>query len=100
MGEVGVKRCDCDGEGKWWLGEHRPGRDPRLPDDGTRPACPQWVPANREVSKWAIRAREATTLRDEAIRRMRSEGVSLRLIAESAGLSHSAIARILDRTPV
>lgn len=32
-------RCDCAGEGKWWLGEHRP-VDPRT----GRSACPRWTP--------------------------------------------------------
>jgi hypothetical protein len=31
--------CDCAGEGKWWLGEHRPA-DPQT----GRIACPRWTP--------------------------------------------------------
>lgn len=49
------------------------------------------------VSTWARKAREATERRDDAIRRMRDEGASLRVIAEAAGLTHAGIARVLAR---
>lgn len=56
------------------------------------------------VSQWthivkrnARKAREATEQRDAAIVRLRAEGASLRAIAEAAGLSHTAVAKIIDR---
>jgi transposase-like protein len=48
-----------------------------------------------EVSSWAKKAREARVQRDQAIRRMSREGASLRTIAEAAGITHSAVAKIL-----
>lgn len=51
----------------------------------------------KEAAYWADKARAATTNRDEAIRRARDEGASLRVIAEAAGLTHTAIAKILAR---
>ena len=51
----------------------------------------------KEVAVWANKARAATLRRDKAIRQMRDEGATLRAIAEAAGLTHTAIARILDR---
>jgi hypothetical protein len=50
-----------------------------------------------QVALWARKAREATARRDEAIRAMRDTGVPLRAIGDAAGLSHSAIAKILTR---
>lgn len=52
----------------------------------------------KEVTNWANKAREATVQRDQAIERMRAEGASLRTIAEAAGLTHTAVAKILART--
>lgn len=46
------------------------------------------------VASWAKKAREATQRRDDAIRRLRADGVPLRRIAEAAGLSHMAISKI------
>jgi len=51
----------------------------------------------KEVASWAKKAREATARWDEEIRRMRSEGATLRAIAEAANLSHTAVAKILGR---
>jgi len=51
----------------------------------------------KEVASWARKAREATARRDAEIRRMRAEGASLRAIAEAAGLTHTAIAKIIAR---
>lgn len=51
----------------------------------------------REVASWARKAREATLRRDEAIRAMRGEGATLRAIADAAGLTHTAVAKILSR---
>lgn len=51
----------------------------------------------KEVSGWAKKAREATIQRDSAIRRMRDEGSTLRSIADAAGLTHTAVAKILAR---
>lgn len=49
------------------------------------------------VAVWARKAREATERRDAEIRQMRGEGASLRAIAEAAGMSHTAVAKILAR---
>ena len=51
----------------------------------------------KAIASWAKKAREATARRDDAIRRMRGEGASLRDIAQVAELSHTAIAKILAR---
>ena len=48
------------------------------------------------VAYWAEEAIAATTARNEAIIAMRKTGASLRQIAETAGLSHGTIARIID----
>jgi hypothetical protein len=66
----------------------------------SKPGRPR--PGGREdpaagVSYWADKAREATVQRDEAIHRMRAEGSTLRAIAEAAGLTHTAVAKILGR---
>ena len=53
--------------------------------------------AENEVRRWAHRAREATTYRDQWIRTMRADGASLRAIAEVAGLSHMAISKIVAK---
>lgn len=52
----------------------------------------------KEVASWARKAREATLRRDEAIHRMHAEGATLRAIGEAAGLSHTAIKKILVRS--
>lgn len=88
-----MKTCDCAREGKWWLGEHRPER-------ADRSACPKWVPIADEVASLAKQGREAIAGRDAAIRAMRYEGASLRTIADAAGLTHTAIAKILSRASV
>lgn len=51
----------------------------------------------KDVASWARKAREATSSRDEAIRRMREGGASLRDIAAAAELSHTAVAKIVAR---
>jgi DNA invertase Pin-like site-specific DNA recombinase len=51
----------------------------------------------KEVSSWAKKAREATARRDQEIREMHAGGATLRAIGEAAGLSHTAIKKILDR---
>lgn len=50
-----------------------------------------------DLRRTAYRARTATERRDELIRARRVEGAALRQIADEAGLSHTAIANILDR---
>lgn len=50
-----------------------------------------------QLASWARKAREATARRDTLIRDMRSEGASLRAIAEAAGLTHTAVAKIVAR---
>jgi DNA invertase Pin-like site-specific DNA recombinase len=54
--------------------------------------------AAKEVASWARKAREATVQRDDAIRRMRDEGSTLRAIAGAAGITHTAVAKILARS--
>lgn len=49
------------------------------------------------LSSAAKKAREWTRRRDALIREARGEGASLRAIASEAGLSHTAIAKILAR---
>lgn len=49
----------------------------------------------KEVASWAKKAREATERRNLEIHKMRLEGATLRAIAEAAGLTHTAIAKIL-----
>lgn len=51
----------------------------------------------QQLASQARKAREATLRRDELIRQMKTEGASLRTIAEAAGLTHTAIAKILAR---
>jgi AcrR family transcriptional regulator len=43
-----------------------------------------------QIAKWVAK-------RDKLIRAARAEGLSLRTIAEAAGLSHTAVAKILAR---
>lgn len=52
----------------------------------------------QQVVSWAKKAREAAVRRDAAIRDMRAEGATLRAIAEAAGLSHTAVARIVAKS--
>lgn len=52
-----------------------------------------------EVRRWSQKAREATVRRNEAIRAMRAAGRPLMEIAEAAGLSHTAIAKIVKSDP-
>jgi hypothetical protein len=51
----------------------------------------------QELASQARKAREATLRRDELIRQMRTEGSSLRSIADAAGLTHPAIVKILRK---
>ena len=53
----------------------------------------------QQLASQARKAREAVARRDALIRQMRDEGSPLRTIAEAAGLTHTAIAKILSRTP-
>lgn len=50
------------------------------------------------ISRVAKKARESTASRDELIVEAHKDGHSLRTIAEAAGLSHTAIAKIVERT--
>jgi hypothetical protein len=50
-----------------------------------------------DVATWARKARESTIKRDQAIRALRADGVALRTIAEAAGLTHTAVAKIAAR---
>ncbi len=49
------------------------------------------------VARYAAAAREATEARDEAIRQMIAEGASLRKVGDAAGLSHTAISKIVQK---
>lgn len=51
----------------------------------------------QEVARWAQKARRAVAARDEAIVAYRATGASLRDVAEAAGLSHTAVAKIVAR---
>lgn len=73
-------------------------RQPRMvPDDTQGGQVAAAAVTAKEVASWARRAREATTQRDDAIRRMHADGATLRAIGEAAGLSHTAIKKILTR---
>ena len=52
----------------------------------------------QQLASQSKRAREATARRDELIRLMRAEGATLRAIADAAGITHTAVAKILART--
>lgn len=69
---------------------------PRSTGDAEGPT-PEGEVTAKDVASWSRKAREATLRRDEAIRAMRAEGATLRAIAEAAGLTHTAIAKILGR---
>lgn len=49
------------------------------------------------LKRWARTIQTATEHRDECIRELRAEGLSLREIAKLAGLTHTAIAKICQR---
>jgi DNA invertase Pin-like site-specific DNA recombinase len=51
----------------------------------------------QQLASQARKAREATARRDALIRQMRDEGATLRAIADAAGLTHTAVAKILAR---
>ena len=53
-----------------------------------------------QVERLAAKAREATARRDEAIRAMVAQGASLREVAQAAGLSHTGVAKIAQRSPM
>lgn len=50
-----------------------------------------------KVRLWADKARLATIERDAAIAAMHAEGATLRAIGDAAGLSHTAVAKIVAR---
>lgn len=54
----------------------------------------------QQLAAQAKRARDATIQRDSLILQMRTEGASLRVIAEAAGLTHPAIVKIIRKAPV
>lgn len=51
----------------------------------------------RDVKAWGRKAREATERRDRAIVAATEKGASLRVVATHAGLTHTAIAKIVAR---
>lgn len=52
---------------------------------------------SQALASQARKAREAVARRDQLIRQMRAEGATFRAIAEAAGLTHTAIAKIVAR---
>jgi hypothetical protein len=52
------------------------------------------------VKRNSQRAREATRVRDLTIATARDAGLSLRVIAQAAGLSHTAVAKIAGSGPL
>lgn len=54
--------------------------------------------ALRSITGHTRRIAAATEARDRAIRAARDQGVSLRVIAEAAGVTHQTVQNILDRT--
>lgn len=54
--------------------------------------------AMKDLRTAAKKAREWTTRRDALIRQQYAAGASLRAIGEEAGLSHTAIAKIVARS--
>jgi hypothetical protein len=53
--------------------------------------------ALRSIAGHAKRIAAATEARDRAIRAARAQGVSLRTIAEAAGINHQTVQNIIDR---
>lgn len=49
------------------------------------------------VRKSAAKAREWVELRDQAIRAAVNDGATLRAVGDAAGLSHTAVAKIVRR---
>jgi len=49
------------------------------------------------VERKSAAARDALAVRDEAIRSAVAAGLSLRVVAEAAGLSHAGVAKIAAR---
>lgn len=53
-----------------------------------------------QVARQADEARAAVAARDEAIARAVAAGAGLREVARATGLSHTGVARIVERTEV
>lgn len=53
-----------------------------------------------KVREWADKARHATTRRDRWICALHDEGASYRDIGKAAGMSHTAIQRVVARRPM
>ncbi len=53
---------------------------------------------SEQLSEVSRRLEALRERRDELVRQRRSEGASLRVIAEEAGLSHSGVVRVLERS--
>lgn len=51
----------------------------------------------QQLASQARRAREAVARRDQLIRQAHAEGLPLRTIGDAAGLSHTAVAKIVAR---
>lgn len=51
--------------------------------------------SERAVRIWALKTRQATAMRNVAIRQMHKDGATLRAIGALAGMSHTAIGKIV-----
>ena len=58
---------------------------------------PPTPPAAKAVTKWAKAAAYATEARNQAIVTARAEGLTLRDIAQAAGMTHPGVIRILKK---
>lgn len=65
----------------------------------TFPAVPAQSATARALSVAALKANEWTARRDDLIRQAVAEGGTLREVGALAGLSHTAIKLICERTP-
>lgn len=57
----------------------------------------QGARAKRDVLEWSAAARDALARRDDAIARMVAAGGSLREVAAAAGMTHTAVRRLVQR---
>lgn len=66
----------------------------------TVPTLPEVPPSTTTANlrRLGARARVAIGVRDDAIRAARAQGMSLREIGDAVGLSHTAVANIVNRS--
>lgn len=72
-------------------------RDPFSHKDGAMTTAQDVARLARQAVRDVQRGVDSLAGRDTAIRQMRSEGATLRAIAEAAGLTHTAVANILKK---